>query len=283
MLGQPEPSFEWFKNGRSLRADPRAVVRFDGKEASLTIQDASDNDTGTYKVVATNNSGSSSSNSDVSVIKEITRPEIIEKLTDVQGCEGSEVRLQTKIKGFDSIEWFCGFDKILDGAKYQIVEDDRDPQTLALLVKKLKKSDEGYYKCVAHNAAGRVTTHAEVTVTDKEFAPVFEDHDKTVVTSENREVNAGFTIRGRPKPVVTWYKDGAKLISSRNIDFRSRGDTYSIVIYKTSVNDAGSYRCQATNELGTASCCLDVKVEGLFLSVVFHLHSLFSSCYFICT
>lgn len=261
LSGQPEPSLEWFKNGRSVKPGPRNFIRFDGKEASLTINGASGEDEGTYKVVATNSIGSSSSSSVVAVVKDLTKPEIIEKLTDEEGVEGSAVRLETKIKGYDKVEWFCGFDKLLDGGKYGILQED-DEQKLTLVIKHLKRSDEGYYKCVAYNAAGKVTTRAEVSVTDKESAPMFEDSDKNVVTPENREVNVSFTVRGRPKPTVTWYKDGIKLLSPRNIDFRSRGDIHSIVIYKTSVHDSGSYRCQATNNLGTASCTLDVKVEG---------------------
>lgn len=278
LSGQPEPKLEWFKNGRAVKRAAGTTMQFDGKEAVLIIDKSTDEEEGTYKVVATNNIGTASSSCIVSVLKEMTKPQIIEKLSDVEGVEGSDVRLDTKIQGYNRVEWYCGFDRLLDGGKYHILQDDGE-QKLSLVIKRLKRSDEGHYKCVAYNPAGKVTTRGEVIVTDKEFAPLFEDTDKNVVTPENREVNVSFTIRGLPKPTVTWYKDGIKLVSPKNVDFRSRGDIHSIVIYRATLNDTGSYRCEATNKLGTASCSVDIKVEGLFdldlCDIKFHNRRLF--------
>lgn len=259
--GTPNPTLEWFINGRSVRPSPRLFTSFDGKYARFTLSNATPEDLGLYKVVATNSAGTSSSSSDVVVRRGTKRPQILEKLKDIEASEASEITFETKISGSPKVEWFSGSTEIYEGGRFRIIEDT-ERQRYGLVIRDLRRNDEGSYKCVASNDAGKSTTRAELYVTEKEYAPVFDDKDKTLVIPENRELNVGFKIRGLPKPNVVWYKNGIELEESNKVDFRSRGDTYSVVIYKVSSGDTGKYKCEASNRHGTSSCYLDLSVEG---------------------
>lgn len=261
LSGTPEPILEWFINGRPVRSSPRLFTSFDGKYARFTLSNATPEDIGLYKVIATNSAGTSSSSSDVVVRRGTKRPQILEKLKDIEASESSEVTFDTKISGSQKVEWFSGSTQIFEGGRFRIIED-AERQRYGLVIRDLRRNDEGSYKCVASNDAGKSTTRAELYVTEKEYAPVFDDKDKTLVIPENRELNVGFRIRGLPKPNVVWYKNGIELEESNRVDFRSRGDTYSLVIYKVSSGDTGKYKCEASNRHGTSACYLDLSVEG---------------------
>lgn len=81
----------------------------------------------------------------------------------------------------------------------------------------------------------------------------------TVEPSNNVDVSVGEELvlkcvaRGKPTPRVTWYKDGQIIsLSSGGI---------SIPIKSVSLNDAGTYECQASHGYGTDSALVLVYVK----------------------
>ena len=62
--------------------------------------------------------------------------------------------------------------------------------------------------------------------------------------------------KGYPLPHITWSKNGKLLPSSDN------GTQF--IIHETSKKDAGDYRCEASNSVGTArySCSVEITSKG---------------------
>lgn len=262
---KPEPSVQWFKDGQVLKSDYRIKPRFDGQTITLQLKDVSLSDRGSYKCVVTNDLGSVSSSADMVVEKRKYEPEIISRPKDVKGLENTEARFDIKLKGYPtpSVEWYHDSEKIEHGNKYKITES-KENQLYSLEIKDLQKPDSGIYKCVASNEVGKIDCRAKLEVNEKQFAPEFEDKDTTKVIEleEGEELNERATIRGNPKPEVSWYKNGKPLRETSRIELKPIGNHYDIYIRRVLPDDSGTYKCVGTNDLGTTTKILDVKVKG---------------------
>jgi peroxidase len=64
-------------------------------------------------------------------------------------------------------------------------------------------------------------------------------------------------VGGIPVPQITWYKN-SKSITTRTMTYENRVAKY--VIEETTESTAGSYRCEATNEMGKAETTCTVTV-----------------------
>ena len=59
---------------------------------------------------------------------------------------------------------------------------------------------------------------------------------------------------GFPVPIITWTKNGKSLLGSHN--------KTKFIIHDTSKEDAGKYKCEASNTAGRASYTCTVEVTG---------------------
>lgn len=69
----------------------------------------------------------------------------------------------------------------------------------------------------------------------------------------------GHAFCDRPTPDVSWQKDQGELPSSRT-SFQNFKKT--LKISNVDENDAGDYRCTATNKLGSAHHTIKVNIKG---------------------
>ncbi len=67
---------------------------------------------------------------------------------------------------------------------------------------------------------------------------------------------------GYPEPTIDWYYDGNQLSQSDpGVEFKK--DKKRLVLLNLASNDAGLYRCEATNVFGTESSGnYNLKVQG---------------------
>ena len=57
-------------------------------------------------------------------------------------------------------------------------------------------------------------------------------------------------MKGDPKPVVTWYREGVEIKPSRDFNLYQDSTTASLVIKQTYIEDSGVYVCRAVNPHG---------------------------------
>ena len=236
----------------------------EGELQLLTIKDTRAGDSGSYKCVAENDSGSASCVSEL-LVREVSRPEFKERLKPTDAVEGEDAVLRVCLTGFPNpqVEWLRGTDKIVSEGRFEISPADKD-HYFCLIIRSVEPRDAGLYKCVASNKEGKVTCRAELSVKDRVFGPEFsEGTDETPVTvREGEEASLAVTIKGNPKPTVTWYKDGQRLRETSRLDVKTRGNRHFVSILVVAVGDSGIYRCEASSKLGSVSKSFRLVVES---------------------
>lgn len=84
VFGRPVPDIEWYKDDQLL--EECETLKFENKDDSfsLIIKNASLTDEAEYKILARNPLGTASCTADLLVEESVTKPELIEPMTDVQ-------------------------------------------------------------------------------------------------------------------------------------------------------------------------------------------------------
>lgn len=97
---------------------------------------------------------------------------------------------------------------------------------------------------------------------DNTAAPVFEQTLAKVTSKAGATVKLACVVSGAPQPEIRWYHGNNLLHDNSRHSQRLMGKDASLLIRDVEVEDAGGYRCVATNSLGEVSCSTILKVEG---------------------
>lgn len=123
--------------------------------------------------------------------------------------------------------------------------------------------DSGDYKCVVRNEVGSASTEGELTVTKPISAPEFKLKLKNVKVSEGEQAQFDVKAAGNPEPNIEWFR-GTQAISNEGRFALKSGEAdeqYSLVIDDTTLDDAGTYKCVASNSAGKATCRGEIEVS----------------------
>ncbi|XP_049896172.1 neural cell adhesion molecule 1a isoform X2 [Epinephelus moara] len=133
------------------------------------------------------------------------------------------------------------------GDKYSLNEDGSE-----LVIKDVKKVDEGDYTCIAKNKAGEkaeevslnVFVQPKITYLNNQTASEFDD--QVTLTCE---------ASGDPTPTISWSFDNRVLTEGeqsldRNIVVRSHARVSSLTLKNVLFTYAGQYLCTASNSIG---------------------------------
>ena len=270
ITGKPTPTIEWFKDDEKVKEDRRVKTDFVGQLCSLRITKTNAEDEAEYKCVATNEHGTASTSAELLVNEPDKRPEFTEKMKPVDVTEGEEIRFEVRVTGKPTpeVEWFRGKEKISKTERFEPLVDDMDKFHHFLVIRESRVEDATSYKCVAKNVVSEASCRAAVVVKEKTVAPVFEGpvEEAPFVVTEGEEVNLDVGVKAKPKPDVTWYKDGKRLRDTNRIKLKSKDDKFSLVIKDAKPEDSGKYKCEAKNKAGTKPRTFDVNVEGMQFS-----------------
>lgn len=275
--GEPKPTMTWFKDGDEIPLSNRVKSTFDGQSCELSFTDLTLDDSGNYKCVIANDLGKVESSAEVDVKKRSRKPEVVERMNDVDITEKEDARLEVKLSGYPTpdVQWYRGRKKIKEDDRITLEKDDDG--VYALNIKDANVDDSDVYKCVASNDAGDTEVKAELKIKEKKVHPEFEDveFEEPLIVKENEELSAELKIKGKPKPEVTWFKDDKPLRETTNLKLTSRGDVHKIRIPIAKVEDAGTYKCEAKNDVVSTTKLFEVQVEGKALRIFWYLNSLY--------
>ncbi|XP_062359287.1 protein sidekick-1 [Cinclus cinclus] len=112
------------------------------------------------------------------------------------------------------------------------------------IIPALQRADAGFYQCIVRNRMGALLQRrSQVQVA---YMGDFMDTDQKKTVTEGQAAVLSFPhILSHPRPQVTWFRDGHKIIPSSRIAITLENQ---LVILGVSLTDAGGYYVQAVNE-----------------------------------
>ncbi|XP_032930055.1 protein sidekick-1 [Catharus ustulatus] len=112
------------------------------------------------------------------------------------------------------------------------------------IIPALQRADAGSYQCIVRNRMGALLQRrSQVQVA---YMGDFMDTDQRKTVTEGQAAVLNFPhILSHPRPQVTWFRDGHKIIPSSRIAITLENQ---LVILGVSLTDAGGYYVQAVNE-----------------------------------
>jgi len=78
---------------------------------------------------------------------------------------------------------------------------------------------------------------------------------------QNLELKA--TVKGDPEPSVTWFRDDKQLAATLKVGIVKSKDEHTLRVQQITSAGAGTYKCVATNKLGSAEHVAAVTVTGM--------------------
>ncbi|XP_075898523.1 basement membrane-specific heparan sulfate proteoglycan core protein [Nelusetta ayraudi] len=246
--GEPRPSVSWHRldsNRKTMLSSPVPME----SNAVMQILAARPEDGGTYVCTARNNEGTTETKVEVVVqggfqATSVPRPSVPEPLMLV--VEGETATLRCEAHGFPSptITW----SKLRSPLpwRHKIVNN-------SLVLPNVGRQDSGEYICSATNAMGT----SDVTIMlDVETLPYATSVPDDVAVRVGEVIRLQCLAHGTPPLAYTWTKLDGSLPSRTQV---SGGD---LQINLATAQDAGSYKCVASNKVGSSQVVAKVTVRS---------------------
>nr|AZI15635.1 UNC-22 [Auanema rhodensis] len=185
------------------------------------------------------------------------------------------------------VTWHHNARELKQSVKYMKKYDGND---FGLTINRVKLDDKGEYIVRAKNSYGSKEEVVFLNVTrtsepfkceplepmrkapslpkveefeEKQCPPKFSFHLRPRLIQKNHQCKLICSLQGNPIPKVEWLKDGAPVDQDR-VQLMFRSGVCSLEIFNARLDDAGTYSCRATNELGEdyTECVITVQTKG---------------------
>jgi len=273
----------WLKNGKKVKENKKYKMVVEGDQYTLIILECSPADVARYECVAINQAGearcegdvtiaggasststASASASSAEVKGAATAPTIIEKMKALIVNEGQSATFSCLINAQPApqVQWFKDDKKIKPSKYFQMTSEGQEQK---LHITEAFPEDEGMYKLIATNSAGKLTLSAPLKV----LIPEDEDTSPEVTPLQAVTVIEGqpatFTChvnKGSPPPTVQWYREGALIPQSRDFNMTVDSGKATLTINMTYPEDTGKFTCRVTNPAGQVETSAPLTVKS---------------------
>ncbi|XP_078379817.1 hemicentin-1-like isoform X2 [Oculina patagonica] len=224
--GTPHPMVSWFKpDGQRVDA------------SQLMLTNISRNEAGEYRCEASNECGNASQTTTIDVQYPPENVQLTTSAVDNKACQGDVISINCSADANPSVE------------TYELLENDTVIlDTSGSWSKTFTNEGVFIYKCVANNSVGTGQS-ASVTVTVNVASSIASIQNETV--TEGGAVNLTCNASGTPDPTVSWFKPDGQRVNVLS----------HLMLTNISRNEAGEYRCEASNECGNASQTTTIDVQ----------------------
>uniref|UniRef100_A0A9J2P3W7 Immunoglobulin I-set domain protein n=1 Tax=Ascaris lumbricoides TaxID=6252 RepID=A0A9J2P3W7_ASCLU len=288
VVGNPPPQVKWSKDGAPIWDDPRYIWEANANTGvyKLKIENATLDDEGTYRCVATNDAGSATTKAFVEIddgifagrAPSVLPPRFTISLGDARAVEGHPLKMECKVEGvpLPDLVWYKDGERIVPSDRIRM-ELDGDGSA-RLIISPCNVDDEGIYRVIATSSSG--SAHDKGTASVKKLPT---DIDKTgvpreafdayraprlivplesVKVPETGRLILSCQFSGDPRPTIRWFKDGERVYAFGNCELVEKDNgVCELIIDNVGRFDGGGYRCVAENEYGSARTTCEVNVQ----------------------
>uniref|UniRef100_A0A3P8WGQ9 Titin n=1 Tax=Cynoglossus semilaevis TaxID=244447 RepID=A0A3P8WGQ9_CYNSE len=131
-------------------------------------------------------------------------------------------------------------------------------------VKNLNENEEYIFHVMAVNLSGRSAPRESkaIVLRDSNSLPEFDLRgicQKTIIAKAGEDIKVEIPVMGRPRPTVTWQKDGAMLKLTQRTNAESTAATTILSINECNRDDSGVYAMTGKNIVGSVTDNIIVK------------------------
>ncbi|KAI8124497.1 Neogenin [Lucilia cuprina] len=262
MIGQLQQGMkhivQWIKDDMPMQLDKlRMVVLPNG---ALEIDEVNFSDRGVYYCNVTSGSISrlsSKTNLNIKKLSETgesaTAPAFLVGPSPQTVKEGDVVTLDCVANGVPKpqIKWLRNGEELdlsdLD-SRFSIIG------TGSLQISSAEDIDSGNYQCRASNTVDSLDAQATVQV---QVPPKFIQSPKDKTAFEKEELELECAIRGKPKPLIKWLKNGDFITPN---DYMQLVGGHNLRILGLLQSDAGMFQCVGTNPAGSVQAAARLRI-----------------------
>ncbi|XP_075888258.1 neural cell adhesion molecule 1a isoform X4 [Nelusetta ayraudi] len=259
VVSSPAPQILWKYKGTRIYSNQD--VRFSHVPNGLQIRGIKKNDEGMYTCEARVLTRGEIDFRMIEVVVNVL-PTIRARQSDINATAevGNSVMLACDADGFPEpmVTWVHNNVVLESGDKYSLNEDGSE-----LLIKDVKKVDEGDYTCMAKNKAGEKSEEVSLNVF---VQPTITYLSNQTASEFDEQVTLTCEASGDPTPTISWsfenrvFTEGEQSLD-RNIVVLSHARLSSLTLKNVQFTYAGQYLCSAANAIGQDSRAVHLEVR----------------------
>ncbi|XP_009996158.1 PREDICTED: hemicentin-1 [Chaetura pelagica] len=245
--GIPTPTVKWKKDNTLLTEKGGKYQAM--PDGHLVLDSVVPEDSGSYTCIASNAAGEDTHT--ITLVVHVL-PAFTELPGDVALTKGEQLKLTCKATGIPVPKITWTFNNNIIPVQYDDVNGHSE-----LVIERVSKDDSGTYVCTAENTVGSIKAIGFVYVKEP---PVFKgDYHSSRIEPLGGNAMLNCEVRGDPPPTIQWSKKGVGVQSNSRIRQLNNG---SLAIYGTVNEDAGDYKCVATNDAGVVERSLTLTLQS---------------------
>ncbi|XP_078326857.1 hemicentin-1-like isoform X34 [Crassostrea virginica] len=249
-------------------------------DGTLRVRATSSSDSGTYRCQATNAVGTSSDSATLSVTG--TPPSVNFGSSTYSVVTGQSTQLSCFVSATPSataITWTFqsntggGTVTITSSSSGYSLSTSSSFTQSTLTVLSAQNGNGGTYTCTATNLVGTRSASASLSVSGS--LPSVNIPNNIYSSTTGQDVSIPCSVSASPSATISWtfISNSQSQItissSSSKYTFNPTSTDGTLTVRATSSSDSGTYRCQATNAVGTSSDTATLSVTGSVPSVNF--------------